>query len=109
MSRLTRDGTAEPVTRDQTPRRERGQRNIYYPCSAGLEQDRQPYPVDPYSAISHDFTFIHTYIHTTTITVPKPMIVGTAKRFYVKKSNGNERENILDGVDYNTGCCDGYL
>ena len=23
-----------------------------------------PYPVDPYSAICHDHTYIHTYIHT---------------------------------------------
>ena len=31
MSRLTRDGTAEPVSRDQTLRRERGQGNINFP------------------------------------------------------------------------------
>ena len=34
MSRLTRDGTAEPVSRDQIFRRERGQGNIHFPCSA---------------------------------------------------------------------------
>ena len=34
MSRLTRDGTAEPVSRDQILRRERGQRIIHFPCSA---------------------------------------------------------------------------
>ena len=34
MSRLTRDGTAEPVSRDQILRREqRGQGNIHFPCS----------------------------------------------------------------------------
>ena len=48
MSRLTRDGTAEPVSRDQILRRERGQGNIHFPCSADHEQDWQPYPVDPY-------------------------------------------------------------
>ena len=48
-SKLTRDGTAEPVSRDQILRRERGQGNINFPCSADHEQDRQPYPVDPYS------------------------------------------------------------
>ena len=49
ISRLTRDGTAEPVTRarDQIIRRERRQRNIHFPCSADHEQDWQPYPVDP--------------------------------------------------------------
>ena len=51
MSRLARDGTAEPVSRDQIPRRERGQGNTRLPCSADDVQDWQPYPVDPYSAI----------------------------------------------------------
>ena len=49
MSRLTRDGTAETVSRDQILRHERGQGNIHFPCSTDHEQDRQPYPVDPYS------------------------------------------------------------
>ena len=51
MSRLTRDGTAEPVSRDQILRHVRGQGNVHFPCSADHEQDWQPYPVDPYSAI----------------------------------------------------------
>ena len=49
MSRLTRDGTAEPVSRDQILRHERGQGNIHFSCSADHVQDWQPYPVDPYS------------------------------------------------------------
>ena len=65
MSRLTRDGTAEPVSRDQILRHARGQGNIHFPCSADHEQDWQPYPVDPYSAVCDDYTYIHTYIHTT--------------------------------------------
>ena len=68
MSRLTRDGTAEPVSRDQILRHARGQGNIHFPCSADHEQDWQPYPVDPYSAICDDRTYIHTYIHTSKIT-----------------------------------------
>ena len=64
MSRLTRDGTAEPVPRDQILRHAREQGNIHFPCSADHEQDWQPYPVDPYSAICDDHTYIHTYIHT---------------------------------------------
>ena len=67
MSRLTRDGTAEPVSRDQILRHARGQRNVHFPCSADHEQDWQPYPVDPYSAICDDHTYIHTYIHVITI------------------------------------------
>ena len=45
---MTRDGTAEPVSRGQILRRGRGQGNIHFPCSADHEQDWQPYPVDPY-------------------------------------------------------------
>ena len=61
MSRLTRDGTAEPVSRDQILRHARGQGNVHFPCSADHEQDWQPYPVDPYSAICDEHTYIHTY------------------------------------------------
>ena len=49
MGRLMRDGTAETVSQDQILRHARGQGNINFPCSAGHEQDWQPYPVDPYS------------------------------------------------------------
>ena len=66
MSRLTRDGTAEPVLRDQIREREQG--NINFPCSADHEQDWQPYPVDPYSAACDD----RTYIHTPTPSPPFP-------------------------------------
>ena len=48
MSRLTRDGTAEPVSQDQILRRERGQGKPIFPCSVDHEQDWQPYSVDPY-------------------------------------------------------------
>ena len=58
MSRLTRDGTAEPVSRDQILRHVRGQGNIHFPCAADHEQDWHPYPVDPYSAICDDHTYI---------------------------------------------------
>ena len=45
----------------------RGQGNVHFPCSADHEQDWQPYPVDPYSAICDDHTYIHTYILLCTI------------------------------------------
>ena len=48
VSRLTRDGTAEPVSQDRILRRGRGQENIHFPCSADHDQDWQPYPVDLY-------------------------------------------------------------
>ena len=53
MNRLTWDGTAEPVSRDQIFRHARGQGNVHFPCSA--------YPVDPHSAICDDHTYIRTY------------------------------------------------
>ena len=33
MSRLTRDGTAEPVSRDKILRHKRGQGDVNFPCS----------------------------------------------------------------------------
>ena len=71
MSRLKRDGTAEPASPDQVLRHARGQGNIHFPCSADHEQDWQPYPVDPYSAMCDDRTYIHNaglyyYLYTTT-------------------------------------------
>ena len=41
-----------------------GTGEYYFPCSADHEQDWQPYPVDPYSAICDD----HTYIRHGTAT-----------------------------------------
>ena len=59
VSRLTRDGTAKPVSRDQILRRERGQGKVYFSCLANLEQDWQPYPADPHSPICDDHTYMH--------------------------------------------------
>ena len=62
MSKLTRDETAESVSRDQILRRARGQGNIHVPCSADHEQHWQLYPVDPFSsAFSEDLTYINMY------------------------------------------------
>ena len=58
MSRLMRDEMAEPVSRDQILRPERGHGKI--PFSADHEQDWPPYPVDLYSAIYGDRTCIYT-------------------------------------------------
>ena len=54
MSGLARDGTAEPVSRDQVLRRERRQGEKYFSCLADHWQDWRPYPVDSYSAGSAD-------------------------------------------------------
>ena len=50
------------VSRDQILRRERGQGNVNFPCSADHEQDWQPYPVDPYSCYMCDHIYL---VHTT--------------------------------------------
>ena len=56
--------------RDQILRRERGQGNNHFPCSADHEQDWQPYLVDPYSCYMCDHA-IHiidsslSFIHNT--------------------------------------------
>ena len=58
MIRLTRDGTAEPASRDQMLRRERGRGNIHLPCRADHEQDWQPYAVDPCSCYMCDHAYM---------------------------------------------------
>ena len=69
MSRLTWDGTAEPSSRYQIVRRERGQQgNVYYSCSAGQEQqDWQLYLVDQYYSQTDVICGAHTYyiLHTS--------------------------------------------
>ena len=72
MSRLTQDGTAEPVSRDQILRREHGQGNIHFLCSTDHEQDWQPFPVDPCSC----------YVCEHMIYVMTIYIVGTFSREY---------------------------
>ena len=61
MSGLTPDGKAEPVFRDQILRRERGQENNHFICSADHEQDWQPYPDDPYSVARGELRDYHKY------------------------------------------------
>ena len=71
MSRLTRSGTAEPVSRDQIIRSERGQGNIHFPGSADHVQDWQPYPVDPYSCYMRDHVFSsHPFWTSSSLDVP---------------------------------------
>ena len=57
MSRLTRDGIVESVSPYQILRCQREEGNVDFPCSADdIEQDWQPYPVDPYSYCMCDHT-----------------------------------------------------
>ena len=52
---------SEPFSRDKILRRERDSGNIHFPCSADHEQNWQPYPVDPHSAISDGHTYTYRY------------------------------------------------
>ena len=75
MSRLTRDGTAKSVSRDQILRRERGQGNTHFPCSADHVLDWQPYRVDPYSCYMCDHTYIHSMISFFLASVVKVLVI----------------------------------
>ena len=71
---MTRDGTAESVSRDQILRHEfeRGQENIHFSCSADHVQDWQPYPVEPCSCYMCDHTISHVGELLSTGTHPCP-------------------------------------
>ena len=61
MSGLTRDGTAEPVSRDQMLTRERGVGEMFI-FTVQLTTTSRIGKVDPYYAICcNDHTYIHTY------------------------------------------------
>ena len=66
---MTRDGTTEPVSRDQFLRRERGQGKPHFPWLADHGQNSQPYPVDPYFAQSTG----HTYITVISVWLLPPL------------------------------------
>ena len=70
MGRLTRDGTAESVSRDQILRHERGQGSIHFFCSADYVQDWQPHPVDPYSCYMCDHTCVTIHNAAGTSNIP---------------------------------------
>ena len=61
MSRLTRDGTAEPVSRDQILRHARGQGNIIFPVQLTTSR------IGNLTRLIHTLLYvmtIHTYVHT---------------------------------------------
>ena len=73
MSKLMRNGTAEPVSRDQILRREGGQENINFPCSADHEQDVN------LTWLVHSLAVcvtIHTDVQVGTITITHVLLLG---------------------------------
>ena len=66
MSRLTRDGTAEPVSRDQILRHARGQGNIIFPVQLTTSR------IGNLTRLIHTLLYvmtIHTYIHLPSTTI----------------------------------------
>ena len=98
---MTRDGTAEPFSRDQIFRRERGQGNTHSSCSADLEQDWQPYPVDPY-IISKDVLYIVSVLFLFFVWCPYCMAINVSVQF-----NGGLLPDIIP-VDPYSAICDDY-
>ena len=86
MSRLTRDGTAEPVSRDQILRHARGQGNIIFPVLLTTSRIGNLTRVDPYSAICDDHTYIHTYILYATIMAQMCVCVFSSHPFWTSSS-----------------------
>ena len=74
MSRLVRDGTAEPVSRKQILRRDRGQGYINFPFSVDHAKDWQPYPVDPYSCYMHTNAVFSRITSTSILINPQPIL-----------------------------------
>ena len=67
MSRLTRDGTAEPVSRDQIIRRERGQGNIKIPVQVTTSRiGNLTWLLLLLLYVMAIHIYIHTYIHEST-------------------------------------------
>ena len=92
MSRLTRDGLVEPVSRDQTLRRERGQGNIHFACSADHERLGLAtlYPVDPYSCYMCDYTYIYIYyIHACAPAAKRSHFTSVCVLYRFLKKNQN--------------------
>ena len=68
MSRLTRDGTAEPVSRDQILRRKRGQGKNIFPVQLTTSRiGNLTRLILTLLAKCDDHTYINTYIHNTYI------------------------------------------
>ena len=85
MSRLTRDGTAEPVSRDQILRHARGQGNIIFPVQLTTSR------IGNLTRLIHTLLYvmtIHTYIHTRMRA--NTFFLETILHFYGKNDNGVE-------------------
>ena len=81
MSRLTRDGAAEPVSQDQILRRERGQGNIYFPAQLTTSRIGNITRLILTLAICVTiYTYKHTIIHQQIVGVEKEKRAETVPR-----------------------------
>ena len=108
MSRLVRDGTAEPVSRDQILKRERGQ-GIIHKKSFSLfshEQDWQNLPclVHTLAICVTIHTYIHTYIHSITVSA-KPCRYYTVCTRSTICAVGRRIEPTLGALSSRYYCC----
>ena len=93
MSRLTRDGTAEPVSRDQILRHARGQGNIIFPVQLTTSR------IGNLTRLIHTLLYvmtIHTYIHTLSVTEEKTRILVFSRIGLTTSELANARGYLLD-------------
>ena len=99
MSRLTRDGTAEPVSRDQILGRERGKEIFISLVQLTTSRIWQPYPIDPYSAICDGHTYMHTLWRERTVEpVSRDQVLrrlqGQGKKLFILRPRANIMDNF---------------
>ena len=82
------------LARDQILRRERGQGNIHFYCTADHVQDWKPYSVDPFSCYMCGYTYIHTYVHT--------LVHITRKRRHLQSNRKRNKNKKGPGICYLT-------
>ena len=78
MSRLTRDGTAEPVSRDQILRHARGQGNIIFPVQLATSR------IGNLTRLIHTLLYVMT-IHTYSTVFPFTLYLYVVLLFYSDK------------------------
>ena len=84
-----------PVLRGQILRLERGKGNNNFPCSADHERDWLPFPGDPYSAESADYTYIHIYCGPYSVTIHWRIQLNPMKSFCHYYSRCSHYLNVL--------------
>ena len=101
MSRLVRDGTAEPVSRDQILRHARGQGNIIFPVQLTTSR------IGNLTRLIHTLLYLvcdnHTYIHTypPKVGVGRPIDLDRATAVLVlfcKTRGAHSRRRVFTGI-----------